>query len=149
MNFCVANIVSAVLVLTVGGDITEMIRKDKAALQGTWKVTASEQDGEKVPADDLKDLFLIFKGDAILIKEGGKAEERFSYLLDPSKKPKEIDLIVKVGQNKGRIDRAIYQVDGDVLRICIQSTKDAPRARDFSTRAGSKLWLVVLQRTKD
>jgi uncharacterized protein (TIGR03067 family) len=137
------------LLLALGGDITEIIKKDRAALQGTWQVVASEDNGEKVPADDLKGLFLIFKGDAIAIREGGKAEERFSFLLDPTKKPKEIDLTIKVGPKKGQTDRAIYHLDGDLLRICIQSNNDAPRPREFVSKAGSKLWLVVLQKTKE
>jgi uncharacterized protein (TIGR03067 family) len=132
-----------------GGDITELIKKDRAALQGTWKVVASEDNGEKVPADDLKGLFLSFNGDAIAIKEGGKAEERFSFLLNPTKKPKEMDLTIQVGAKKGQTDRAIYQFDGDYLRICIQSNKDNARPTDFVSRAGSNRWLVVLQKTKE
>ena len=131
----------------IGGD-AEAIRKDRAALQGLWKVTASEQGGEKVPAGDIKDLFLIFKGDAILISEGGKAEEKFAFSLAPTKTPKELDLTIQVGPNKGKVDRAIYQIDGDTLRICIQSDREAARPRDFATKAGGKLWLVVLQRVK-
>lgn len=147
MNAWTTSVLTATL-LAFAGD-TEAIRKDKAALQGTWKVTASEQDGEKVLAADLKDLFLIIKGDAISIKEGGKAEERFAFQIDPTKKPKEIDLTIKFGPAKGRVDRAIYQLDGDTLRICIQSAKNAPRPDEFSTRPASKLWLVVMQRTKE
>ena len=149
MNPLTAFTLAGSLLLLAGDDITSAIRKDKAALQGAWKVTASEQDGEKVPAADIKDLQLIFKADAIYVSEGGKAAENFSFLLDPLKKPKEIDLTIKIGPNKGRVDRAIYQLDGDTLRICIQSNKDTPRPRDFSTQVGSKLWLVVLQRTKE
>jgi uncharacterized protein (TIGR03067 family) len=132
-----------------GSDLSEAIKKDKAALQGTWKVTASESKGEKVPAEDLKDLFLIFRGDAILIREAGKTQENFSYVLNPTKKIKEIDVTLKVGPQKGRIDRGIYEIDGDTLRICIQSNKKAPRPREFRSVAGMDLWLVVLQRTKE
>jgi uncharacterized protein (TIGR03067 family) len=133
--------------IVVGGDV-DAIRRDRAALQGVWRVTASEQGGEKVPAEDLKDLYLIFLGDAIHIREGGKSEEKFAFTLDPTKKLKEMDLTIRFGPNKGRIDRAIYDLDGNRLRICIQGDKDAPRPRDFSTRAGGKLWLVVLQKAK-
>lgn len=136
------------LTFVPAGDITEMIRKDKTALQGVWKVTASEQNGEKVAAEDIKDLFLIFKQDSILIREGGKTEEKFTFLLDPVKKPKEIDLTIRFGPNEGKVDRAIYQIEGDTLRICIQSNRDSPRPREFSTRGNGKMWLVVLQRSK-
>jgi uncharacterized protein (TIGR03067 family) len=149
MNFLAASTLTSAVLLSGGGDISEAIKKDKAALQGTWNVTASASKGEKVPEADLKDLFLIFRGKAILIREGGKTEEKFSFLLDPLKKTKEIDLTLKVGPQKGRIDRGIYQIDGDTLRICIQSNKDSLRPREFRSPAGSDLWLVTLQRTKE
>ena len=142
-------IVCSLVLLGGGGDISDAIKKDKAALQGVWKVTASESKGEKVSAEELKDLHLLFRGDAILIREGGTTAENFTFLLDPIKKTKEIDVTLKVGPQKGRVDRGIYEIDGDRLRICIQSNKDAPRPREFSTNANSELWLVVLQRTKE
>lgn len=134
--------------LFVGGD-AEAIRKDRAALQGTWKVVGSEQDGEKVPAKEIQNLFLIFKDDTIHIREGGKTSERFRYLIDPTRKIKEIDLTIQEGAQKGRTDRAIYRIEGNVLTICIQSNKDAPRPREFATRERSNLWLVILERTKE
>jgi uncharacterized protein (TIGR03067 family) len=149
MNILAVCLLASTSFVGGGGDLAAAIKKDKAALQGTWKVTASESKGEKVSAEELKALFLIFKGDAILIREGDKTEENFSYLLDPLKKTKEIDLTLKVGPQKGRVDRGIYEIDGDTLRICIQSDKDANRPREFRSRAGSDLWLVTLQRTKD
>ena len=118
-------------------------------MQGTWKVTASTSKGEKVPTEDLKDLFLIFKADAIHIREGGKTTENFSFLLDPTKKIKEIDLTILVGKLKGRVDRGIYQIERDTLTICIQSNKDSPRPSEFRSPADSDLWLVVLQRSKE
>ena len=132
-----------------GGDAADAIKKDKAALQGTWKVTASISKGDKATAEEIKDLHLIFRGDAILVREDGKAQENFIFNLDPLKKIKEVDLILKVGPQKGRIDRGIYEIDGDTLRICIQSNKDSPRPRDFRSPAGSDLWLVTLQRSKE
>ena len=76
MNHLATVFIAGTILLAGGQDITEAIRKDKAALQGTWKVTSSESKGEKVPAEDLKELFLIFRGDAILIREGGKRRRR-------------------------------------------------------------------------
>src|SRR5262245_38375694 len=136
---------AAMMLFALAGD-TDAIRKDTKALQGTWKVIASQQDGDRVPPDDLKGLFLIFKANAILIREGGKTDEKFAFALDPAKKPKEMDLTIKFGPNKEKIDRAIYEFDGERLRICIQSNKDSPRPREFVSTPGSKLWLVTLQK---
>src|SRR5438128_1751177 len=131
MNAITTWTIAAALLMSAGGEVTEGIRKDKAALQGTWKVVSSESKGEKVPAEDLKDLFLIFRGEAIHIREGGKTAENFSFLLDPTKKIKEIDVTRKGGPQKGRVDRGIYEIDGDKLRICIQANKNEARPREF------------------
>ena len=144
MNLLTAWAVAGTLLLAGDADA----KKDRTALQGTWKVTLSVSKGDKVPDEDLRDLYLIFKGDVILTQEGGKSEETFSFKLDPTKKVKEIDLTLKVGPQKGRTDRAIYSIEDDVLRICIQTNKDSPRPTEFRSPAGSELWLVVLQKTK-
>jgi len=144
MNSVALWAVACTMVLS-GGDAG---KKDTAALQGTWKVTASTSKGEKVPAKDL-DLLLSIKGDSITVREGGKTVMNFTYSVDPTKKVKEIDLTLGVGPQKGRIDRGIYEIDGDTLRICIQSNKDAPRPTEFVSRTDSEVWLVILQRTKD
>jgi uncharacterized protein (TIGR03067 family) len=70
-------------------------------------------------------------------------------LIDPTKNTKEINVTLKVGAQKGRVDKGIYQIDGDTLRICIQTDKDSARPREFGSPAGSQLWLVVLQRSKE
>ena len=136
------------MLLAGGSDIIQAIRKDKAGLQGTWKVVSSESNGEKVPADDLKGLAIIFRGNAIFVREGAKEQEKFGMLLDPLRKPKEMDLAFLHAPNKGRLDRAIYDLDGDALRICIQENKDSPRPTDFTAPANSNRWLVVLKRSK-
>ncbi|MBI3823696.1 MAG: TIGR03067 domain-containing protein [Planctomycetes bacterium] len=148
MNSLATWIIAGVLI-SAAGEAGDAIKKDKASLQGTWKVVESISKGEKVPADDLKELYLIFRDDAILIREGGKTAENFSFRLDPTKKIKEIDVTLKVGPQKNRIDRGIYEIDGDKLRICIQANKDAARPNEFLSRPNSELWLVVLQRSKE
>jgi uncharacterized protein (TIGR03067 family) len=141
-----AAVIALIAFVPLAGDDA---KKDQIALQGAWKVTASISKGERSAPAEIKDLYLIFRGNAILIREDGKTQENFAFTLDPAKKPKEIDLTLKVGPQKGRVDRAIYEIDGDTLRICIQSDKDAPRPGEFASPAGSKLWLIVLKRSKE
>jgi uncharacterized protein (TIGR03067 family) len=149
MNLWTACTALGALLFVGGTDITEAIKKDKAALQGTWKVTESVNRGEKATLEEIKDLVIIFRGDSIFIREGKETAEKLTYLLEPTKKPKEIDLTFKDGPNRGRQDRAIYVLEKETLRICIQGNKDVPRPRDFISPPNSDLWLVVLQRTKE
>jgi hypothetical protein len=55
--------------------------------------------GVKAPPEE---IFHIFCGDAILVREDGKTAENFSFLLDPTKKPKEIDLTLREETQRSR-----------------------------------------------
>jgi len=134
--------------LIAGGDANELIKKDKEKLQGRWQVTAAEAKGEKVPAEEVAELEVIFAGDTIQVKEAGKVQEKFSFKIDPSQKPKTIDMTFTDGPKKGRTDRGIYGFEGEQLKICIQENKDAARPKEFATKGGTDLSLVVLKRIK-
>lgn len=132
--------------LTAGGD--DEVRAEKKNLQGTWRVIAAEAKGEIAPQKEIEEMEIIFTGDAIVVREGTKVQERFAYKLDVTKSPKAIDFTFTEGKKKGRTDRGIYLLDGNNLKICIQEDKDAPRPRDFVTRAGTELSLVIMRRFK-
>jgi uncharacterized protein (TIGR03067 family) len=119
---------------------------DKRKLQGTWKVIAAEAAGEVAPAKEIEDMEIIFTGDNIKVREGGKVKERFTFKIDPDKTPPAIDFTFTEGKKKGRTDRGIYRLDGNNLKICIQEDAAGPRPAEFTTREGTKLSLVVLRR---
>jgi len=129
-------------------DFDELVRAEQKRFQGTWKVIAAEQKGEKVPPKELEGLLLIVDGDTIQVKEGGKTQERFVYKLTPDRKPKQIDFTYKEGPKKGRTDRGIYKFQGDQLMFCIEENEKLTRPRDFATEADTSLSLVVLERVK-
>lgn len=129
-------------------EVVELIRKDKERLQGTWKVIAAESKGEKVPAKELNDLFLIFEDDMIQVQEDKKKQDRYTYRLTPDRKPKEIDFAYTKGPKKGRTDRAIYLFQGDRLTFCIQEDEAQPRPKEFNTEPDTALFLVVLERVR-
>jgi uncharacterized protein (TIGR03067 family) len=148
MKTTIAFGVLAALFATQTPEVAELIRKDKERLQGTWKVIAAESKGEKVPAKDLGDLFLIFEDDTIQVQEDNKKQERYSYRLAPDRKPKEINFAYTKGPKKGRTDRAIYLLQGDRLTFCIQEDESQPRPKVFNTEPDTALSLVVLERVK-
>jgi len=92
--------------------------KDKEKLQGTWTLTSIAYDGKAIPLPAGKTVTLTFTGDKVAFKEDGdKAAQDGTFKLDASKNPKHIDL------NKGGAakedDKAIYSLDGDMLKICL------------------------------
>ncbi len=128
--------------------LKELIRKDQERLQGTWKIIAAESKGEKVPTKELGELFLIFDGDTIQVQEDKKKQDRYSFRLNPERKPKEIDFSYTKGPKKGRTDRAIYLFQGDLLTFCIQEDATQARPKEFNTEPDTALSLVVLERVK-
>lgn len=132
-----------VTLITLGGGAGQA---DLKALQGTWRVVQAEQDGERVPAEDLKDLGLVIKGESISVREMGKVSEKFHFKLDPTRTPRAVDFVYVDGPNKGGVDRGIYQVQGGNLKFCIQRQKDQPRPEAFATKAKSGLFLVILEK---
>src|SRR5947207_14754618 len=97
--------------LLAGGGAGEAIKKDKNQLQGRWQVIESEAKGEKAKAEEIATLEIIFTDDNIKVKEADKVQEKFGFKIDPTLKPKTMDLTIADGPNKGRTDRAIYELD--------------------------------------
>jgi uncharacterized protein (TIGR03067 family) len=120
--------------------------KDKEKLQGTWQVVSLEAEGEKGPAEVAKALKYIFTGDKLAIQpaEPGSSSE-FTYQVDPTRKPKVIDMKVENGPDKGNTDFGIYLLDGDNLKICFGG-KERPTAFESKPKSGTAL--VVLKREK-
>jgi uncharacterized protein (TIGR03067 family) len=140
--------VLAALLAVQTSDLKELIRKDRERLQGTWKIIAAESKGEKVLSKDLGELFLIFDGDSIQVEEDKKKQDRYSFRLNPERKPKEIDFSYTKGPKNGRTDRAIYLFQGDRLTFCIQEDATQPRPKNFNTEPDTAFSLVVLERVK-
>ena len=138
----------ATLLAAQGPEGADLIRKDQKRLQGKWQVIAAEGKGEKVPAKDLDGLFLLIEEDGIQVVENRKTQVKYTYLLKPDRKPKQIDFTYTTGPKKDRTDRGIYVFQGERLTFCIQEDATQPRPSEFKTEAGTALSLVVLERAK-
>ena len=67
--------------------------------------------------------------------------------MDPSVKPKAMDITGTEGPNKGKIIQAIYELDGDTWKVCYDlSGKERPKS--FKTESGTMALLVVYKRGK-
>jgi uncharacterized protein (TIGR03067 family) len=131
--------------LSWAADAKEDAAKDKEKLQGTWLVVGGEERGEKIADADLKmaDMRFIIEGDKIRATVGDKDKGKGgTFKLDPSKKPKEIDLIDDKETVKG-----IYSLDGDTLKLCLAKGGN-DRPSDFTTKKGDGRGLFVLKRDK-
>lgn len=120
--------------------------KDDDTIQGTWLPSTAELGGKMFPDEVRKTIKLVVKDDKYTVTTG-KAVDQGTIKLNPAAKPKEMEITGGDGPNKGKTILAIYERDGDTLRICYDlSGKGCPT--EFKTKEGTQLFLVTYQREK-
>jgi uncharacterized protein (TIGR03067 family) len=124
-------------------------KKDQDKIQGTWEVIEFIADGTPVPDKIRSKLQVIFKDDKMqLTGLGGIDKREYVFKLDPTKKPKVIYAMPQFDPYKGQTLPAIYDIDGDKLKICMSNGVATEPPAEFNAPAGSKLALLVLKRAK-
>ena len=145
------------------------LKAEQDKLQGKWKLASrSGDDDEDAPEPN---SYYVIEGDVmrfVYINKDGKEEvflrQKMAVTLD--KEPKQLDLtyvddagkpitstdkIRSRGKTKTKTtalkNAAIYQLDGDKLRICI-SYDDKKRPTDFTAPKGSARYVLNLEKMK-
>jgi uncharacterized protein (TIGR03067 family) len=122
--------------------------KDEAkSMEGTWLPTSAELAGEKFPDEVRKSIKLVIKDGKYTVTVGTKPDKG-TVKYDPSKKPKELDITGTEGPNKGKTFLAIYEKDGDTLKVCYDLSGKS-RPKEFKTEAGTQLYLVEYKLKKE
>jgi len=120
------------------------LKKERAALQGTWKIvnleTAKGKDnnaeGATIEFDkDGKNLVFTHNNEA---KKG-------TFKLNPAGKPKEIDI---KPADEDKTFEGIYELSKDKLKICLSMGNNEGRPGEFATKEGKSFVLVELERAK-
>jgi uncharacterized protein (TIGR03067 family) len=125
--------------VVAGGDAKADLKK----LAGTWSVVSAQKGGKDAPENDIKELRLIFNGDKFTARFGDKSKDG-TFKIDPSKKPKQIDITLM-----DKIAEGIYQFKGDNLELCLSEPGGGePRPTEFKSAEGSRTILFVLKREK-
>lgn len=132
-------------VLLAADSNEDQAKKDLEALAGTWAMTALEVEGEKVSEERIQGTELVIKDGKYIVTARGQSYET-AITLDPSKKPKEIDMTFKDGPNKDKVQRAIYELEGDTFKLCRSRDPDFGRPKDFTTSPGTGLFVIVWKR---
>jgi len=138
---------TAFAISQVQAEDSEATKKDMAQLQGEWSMVSGSADGQPMPADMLKQMKRVCKGDEATTMMGTQVFLKAKITIDPSKKPKTIDYQMTDGFTKGKTQLGIYEVDGDTFKACF-SKPGAERPTDFTTKPGDGRTLSVWKRDK-
>src|SRR5262249_18555987 len=125
-------------------------KKDKEALQGTWRPVSSEAEG-KDQTEEAKKHTLTFEGDNFTVKEGDEVRIKGTFKIDPTMKPKTIDMTVTEGrrdEDKGKELHGIYEMDKESLKWCTSEPGGKDRPKEFATKEGTKGMLVTFKKEK-
>ena len=135
--------------------------EDATNIQGKWKPVSVKAFGKEVPTEKLEQGRLVVEGDKLSFMTGDRHEESFSFTLDPSKNPKEIDMTAldREGQPVVRretsndpgtkdVRKGIYSLEGDNLKICFPDDAKSPRPTSIDNPAGEDV-VITLQRQKE
>ena len=108
--------------------------------------SAAELAGKMFPDEVRKTIKLVIKDDKYTVTVGEKVDKG-TVKLNPAAKPKALDITGTDGPNKGKTILAIYERNGNTLRVCYDlGGKNRPT--EFKTKEGTQLFLVTYKREK-
>lgn len=127
--------------------VTVIVGDDKPAatptIRGKWEVSAATFNGTAFTGP--KDRILDFGEDEVTMFDGRAPTRYAAYTLDATTDPKHIDLDSGAGDKKAL---GIFALDKDELKICY-AEPGAERPAKFESKAGARVFLLVLKRVKD
>jgi uncharacterized protein (TIGR03067 family) len=134
--------VSSVAPLGKADEKDDLIKKETAALQGTWLLESAERRGEAFPEKFVESFKFIIDGNKLTIVMPGN-ELKSTFTIDPTKKPKHIDVTT---ENKV-VSPGIYSLEKDTLKVVLDE-KDTVRADGFVTKKDSTHMSFTFKRKK-
>jgi uncharacterized protein (TIGR03067 family) len=121
---------------------------DAKKLQGTWRCVCWEREGGV--HKDGNAFVCVIEKDTIVLKDESKSV-KWTFTLDPTKKPKAITLTFKDGpkpEEKPNVLHGIYEVDKDGIKWCLTGAGEKDRPKEFATRDGSPHEMFTFKREK-
>jgi uncharacterized protein (TIGR03067 family) len=115
---------------------------DAAMLQGTWTMILGEREGRKLSDEEVASARLTITGTKYSYTLGGRTETG-TFKLDPSQKPRAID----VTPEEGKPILGIYEIEGDTHKVCF-AEPGRERPSEFSTQPESGRSLYAMRRVK-
>ena len=121
--------------------------KDKQSIQGTWQVVSAIQEGKE--AAERNGWFFEITADKLTMKMAREMAEGLTldYRLDPSATPKAIDTTHELDPGKPIVQKGIYELSGDTLKLHFEAAGKKPPAT-FDSKPGGTSSLFILKRVK-
>ncbi|MDX1679390.1 MAG: TIGR03067 domain-containing protein [Akkermansiaceae bacterium] len=132
---CIAALTALLLPVAKADDAEKL--EPGAGLQGLWQVVAMEMGGVELPEKKIENMWMLVKGDKISLN--GDENNLQPYETDAAAKPNAMD----VTMDNGDVVKAIYELDGDILKICYAQSTRLPRPASFDTEDTKYMCLTL------
>jgi uncharacterized protein (TIGR03067 family) len=131
-------VMAAMAVVGAEESKADAIKDEIKKFAGTWKLVAANFDNEEKTPEDVKTASLVVEGDGFTLKIGD-AVHKGKFVIDPTKKPKTIDVEFTEGSLKDSKVLGVYQIDGNKRKSCF-SVSDKDRPEDLAPGKGRYVW---------
>ena len=114
-------------------------RKDKDRLQGTWNFVSG-----------IREAQMLIAGDHFTVKFASGDIYLGTYTLDPTSKPRMMDMTITEGpaKHRGKTSLIIYELDGDHLIWCPAEPGTGNRLRAFPPEEDTRHLCIIFRREK-
>jgi uncharacterized protein (TIGR03067 family) len=114
--------------------------KDLKKMAGNWVAVSMQLNGKKQPEATIKAIRLTITGDKYNTVVGEEKDEG-TLKIDATKTPKEMDITMSQGENKGKVILCIYELKGTSSRSATPST--AHRATTSPGEDGKSVIMLI------
>lgn len=114
-------------------------------LEGNWQMVSGVMDGAAMQPSDVQWVRRVMTGNETKVTAGPQTMLQAAFTHDPTQSPKTIDYVITAGANKGKTQLGIYELEGDLLKICMAAPSQA-RATSFESTKGDKRTFTVWKR---
>ncbi len=135
---------SALLLAEPGKDAA--FEKELAQFQGTWRPISMEMDGKFLAEEQIGKTRLTIKGEKFTFDTGKDSHDGL-YKIDPSKNPKQLDIVITRGDEKGKTYLVAYKFEKGQM-VQVMEVSNAKRPTEFTGKKGSGNLLEFWERVE-
>jgi len=142
---CLLTACAAALAAAAADD--DSAKSEMSRLEGTWTMVSGERGGMKLDDGMVHSGKRVVKDGQTTVMFGEMLWMKAKFSVDPAKSPKTIDYTLLSGDDKGKQQLGIYELDGDTLTICY-AAPGADRPTSFTTTANDGNTASVWKKSK-
>jgi uncharacterized protein (TIGR03067 family) len=114
-------------------------------LEGKWACASAILNGKPLPEEAVTRIRLTLTKDRYTTERGTQILFDSIYSVDPTRNPKQINIVAIEGEFKGKEGQGIYSARNGTLRICY-TMPGRPRPTAFESKPGSETYFIIWKR---